>query len=162
MYLFVIALSAVLIVAAAVVAALFATGVIGNGGGSQAEEVSESSGDDAVETGGGDAAELDDEDARAATAVVEDLNDMFDELLANGLSDDDVTEFGYDVMTLMPSSFVESIIERELEGDADQFPWRLAATPLLLLSIPVTSWIAAQPCWSSRSARPLTQTSWTS
>ena len=120
-YLFVIALSAVLIVAAAVVAALFATGVIGNGGGSQVEEVSESSGDDAVETGGGDAAELDDEDARAATAVVEDLNDMFDELLANGLSDDDVTEFGYDVMTLMPSSFVESIIERELEGDADQF-----------------------------------------
>lgn len=118
-YLFVIALSAVLIVAAAVVAALFATGVISNGRVSQSDEVSESSGDDAVETGGGDAAELDDEDARAATAVVEDLNDMFDELLANGLSDDDVTEFGYDVFTIMPPSIVESIIEQECEGDAD-------------------------------------------
>ncbi len=120
-YLFVIGLSSVLIVAAAVVAALFATGVISNGRVSQSDEVSESSRDDVAETGDGDVAELDDEDVRAATAVVNDLNDMFDELFANGLSDDDVTEFGYDVMTLMPSSFVESIIEQELEGDSDQF-----------------------------------------
>lgn len=118
-YLFVIALSSVLIVAAGVVAALFATGVINNGRVSQTEEVSESSRDDAVETGGGDAANLDDEDVRAATAVVDDLNDMFDELFANGLSDDDATEFGYDVFTIMPPSIVESIIEQECEGDAD-------------------------------------------
>lgn len=105
--------------AACVVAALFATGVINNGRASQPEEVSESSRDDAAETGGGDAANLDDEDVRAATAVVDDLNDMFDELFANGLSDDDATEFGYDVFTIMPPSIVESIIEQECEGDAD-------------------------------------------
>lgn len=119
MYLLVIGLSAVLIVAAAVVAALFATGVISNGRVSQSDEVSESSRDDVAETGDGDVAELDDEDVRAATAVVNDLNDMFDDLFANGLSDDDVTEFGYDVFTIMPPSIVESIIEQECEGDAD-------------------------------------------
>lgn len=118
-YLFVIALSAVLIVAAAVVAVLFATGVISNGRASQSEEASESSRNDVVQTRDGDEVGLDDEDVRAANAVVDALNDKFAELFVNGLSDDDATEFGYELFTLMPPSIVESIIEDECEGDAD-------------------------------------------
>ena len=119
-YFLIIGVSAVVIVASAVVIALFATGVLGSDRDS-ATAGARASTESGVEVPSVDVvAGLDDDDVRAAAAVVDDLNGMFDDLFASGLTDDNATEFGYNVMTLMPPSLTESIIAQECEGDADR------------------------------------------